>query len=126
MNTLVDATRGDVTTYGDAHYADNYLTPGSTYDRNPAPESGAFYARIRHERYLNGQTQAQGITSCPTLSPGQVLKVTGGYEVADVFAQGVVITAMHTCARDKDFALILTASRTAPILASALNQAHAR
>lgn len=107
MNTLVDATREDVTTYGDAyHWADNYLTPGSTYDRNPAPESGAFYARLRHERYLNGQTRAQGITSCPTLSPGQVLKVTGGYEVADVFAQGVVITAMHTYARrDKDFAV---------------------
>ncbi|MEH3828360.1 type VI secretion system tip protein VgrG, partial [Enterobacter roggenkampii] len=107
MNTLVDATRGDVTTYGDAyHWADNYLTPGSTYDRNPAPESGAFYARLRHERYLNGQTRAHGITSCPTLSPGQVLKVTGGYEVADVFAQGVVITAMHTYARrDKDFAV---------------------
>lgn len=105
MNTLVDATRGDATTYGDAyHYADNYLTPGSTYDRNPAPESGAFYARIRHERYLNGQTQTRAITSCPTLSPGQVLKVTGGYEVAEVFAQGVVVTAMHSHARrDEDF-----------------------
>lgn len=105
MNTLVDATRGDVTTYGDAyHWADNYLTPGSAYDRNPAPESGAFYARIRHERYLNGQTQTRAITSCPTLSPGQVLKVTGGYEVADVFAQGVVITTMHSHARrDEDF-----------------------
>ncbi|HAT1623090.1 TPA: type VI secretion system tip protein VgrG, partial [Raoultella planticola] len=53
MNTQVDATRGDRTTYGDAyHYADNYLTQGSAYDRHPAPESGAFYARIRHERYL--------------------------------------------------------------------------
>jgi type VI secretion system secreted protein VgrG len=105
MNTQVDATRGDTTTYGDAyHYADNYLTPGSTYDRNPAPESGAFYARLRHERYLNGQTQTRGITSCPTLSPGQVLKVTGGYEVAEVFSQGVVVTAMQTHARrDKDF-----------------------
>lgn len=105
MNTLVDATRGDNTTYGEAyHYADNYLTQGSAYDRNPAPESGVFYARIRHERYLNGQTQIHAITSCPTLSPGQVLKVTGGYEVADVFAQGVVITAMHSHARrDEDF-----------------------
>ncbi len=105
MNTQVDATRGDSTTYGDAyHYADNYLTPGSVYDRNPAPESGAFYARIRHERYLNGQTQTHAITSCPTLSPGQVLKVTGGYEVAEVFSKGVVITAMHTHARrDEDF-----------------------
>lgn len=105
MNTRVDATRGDSTTYGDAyHYADNYLTPGSAYDRNPAPESGAFFARIRHERYLNGQTRTRAITSCPTLSPGQVLKVTGGHEVAEVFAQGVVITAMHSHARrDEDF-----------------------
>ncbi|MBY6293745.1 type VI secretion system tip protein VgrG, partial [Enterobacter bugandensis] len=107
MNTLVDVTRGDATTYGEAyHYADNYLTPGSAYERNPAPESGAFYARIRHERYLNGQTRTRAITSSPALSPGMLLKVTGGYEVAEVFAQGVVITAMQTHARrDEDFSL---------------------
>ncbi|EPN2804844.1 type VI secretion system Vgr family protein [Serratia marcescens] len=105
MDTQVDASRGDATTYGDAyHYADNYLTPGSTYDNNPAPESGAFYARIHHERYLNGQTQTQAITSCPTLSPGMRLNVTGGDDVAEVFAHGVVITAMHSQARrDRDF-----------------------
>ncbi|EOG9377204.1 type VI secretion system tip protein VgrG, partial [Enterobacter hormaechei] len=105
MNTLVDATRGDVTTYGEAyHWADNYLTPGSAYDRNPAAESGAFYARIRHERYLNGQTQTVAFTSCPALSPGMLLIVTGGYEVAEVFAQGVVVTAIHSHAqRDADF-----------------------
>ncbi len=72
MHTLVDATRGDTTTYGEAyHWADNYLTAGNSHDRNPAPESGAFYARIRHERYLNGQTQTRAVTSCPTFSPGQ-------------------------------------------------------
>ncbi|WP_017892325.1 type VI secretion system Vgr family protein [Serratia sp. S4] len=105
MNTQVDATRGDSTTYGEAyHYADNYLTQGSTYDPNPAPESGAFYARVRHERYLNGQTQLSAITSCPILAPGQVLKVTGGYEVAEAFSQGVFITGMKSAARrDKDF-----------------------
>lgn len=105
MNTQVDATRGDSTTYGEAyHYADNYLTQGSTYDPNPAPESGAFYARVRHERYLNGQTQLSAITSCPILAPGQVLKVTGGYEVAEAFNQGVLITGMKSAARrDKDF-----------------------
>ncbi|HHT3063878.1 TPA: type VI secretion system Vgr family protein [Klebsiella michiganensis] len=105
MNTLVDATRGDATTYGDAyHWADNYLTAGTSHDRNPAPESGAFYARIRHERYLNGQTQTRAFTSCPTLSPGMLLKVTGGDEVAEVFAHGVVVTAMHSHARrDEDF-----------------------
>ncbi|MEP8992082.1 type VI secretion system tip protein VgrG [Enterobacter hormaechei] len=105
MNTQVDATRGDATTYGDAyHWADNYLTAGTSHDRNPAAESGAFYARIRHERYLNGQTQTVAFTSCPVISPGMLLKVTGGYEVADVFAQGVVVTAMHSHAqRDEDF-----------------------
>lgn len=105
MNTRVDATGGDATTCGEAyHYGDNYLTQGSAYDRNPAPESGAFYARIRHERYLNGQTRTQAITSCPTLFPGQVLKVAGGYEVDEVFSKGVVITGMRTHARrDKDF-----------------------
>ena len=105
MNTRVDATGGDTTTYGEAyHWADNYLTPGSAYDRNPAAESGAFYARIRHERYLNDQTQTVAFTSCPKLSPSMLLKVTGGYEVADVFAQGVVVTAMHSHAqRDADF-----------------------
>ncbi|KTS36534.1 type VI secretion system Vgr family protein [Pantoea dispersa] len=105
MNTEVDVTRGDATTCGDAyHWGDNYLTQGNAYDRNPAAESGAFYARIRHERYLNGQTRTHAITSCPTLSPGQVLNVTGGYEVAEVFAQGVVITAMRSHARrDRDF-----------------------
>ena len=105
MNTQVDVTRGDTTTYGDAyHYADNYLAPGSKYDRYPAPESGTFYARIRHERYLNGQTQTCAITSCPTLFPGQVLNVTGGHEVAEAFSKGVLITAMKTHARrDQDF-----------------------
>ncbi|MCK6741247.1 type VI secretion system Vgr family protein [Enterobacter cloacae] len=105
MNARVDATGGDTTTCGEAyHYGDNYLTQGSAYDRNPVPESGSFYARIRHERYLNGQTKTRAFTSCPVLSPGQVVKVTGGYEVADVFAQGVVVTAMHSHARrDEDF-----------------------
>ena len=105
MNTRVDATGGDTTTYGEAyHWADNYLTPGSAYDRNPAAETGAFYSRIRHERYLNGQTKTRAFTSCPVLSPGMLLKVTGGHEVAEVFAQGVVVTAMHSHARrDADF-----------------------
>ncbi len=109
MNAQVDVTRGDTTTYGE-HYrwADNYLTPGSAYNPTPAPESGVFYARMRHERYLNGQTQVQAVTSSPMLSPGKVLTVTGGYEVAEVFAQGVVITAMTSHARrDRNFVVNL-------------------
>lgn len=105
MSAQVDVTRGETTTFGEAyHWGDNYLTAGNVHDRHPAPESGAFYARLRHERYLNGQTRMQGTTSCPTLCPGQVLKVTGGEEVAGEFADGVLITAMHSHARrDADF-----------------------
>ena len=105
MSAQVDVTRGETTTFGEAyHWGDNYLTAGNAHDRHPAPESGAFYARLRHERYLNGQTRMQATTSCPTLCPGQVLKVTGGEEVAREFADGVLITAMHSHARrDADF-----------------------
>ncbi|HBT4806356.1 TPA: type VI secretion system tip protein VgrG [Klebsiella variicola] len=107
MSAQVDVTRGETTTFGEAyHWGDNYLTAGNAHDRHPAPESGAFYARLRHERYLNGQTRMQATTSCPTLCPGQVLKVTGGEEVAGEFAHGVLITAMHSHARrDADFAV---------------------
>lgn len=107
MSAQVDVTRGETTTFGEAyHWGDNYLTAGNVHDRHPAPESGAFYARLRHERYLNGQTRMQATTSCPTLCPGQVLKVTGGEEVAGEFADGVLVTAMHSHARrDADFAV---------------------
>lgn len=107
MNAQVDVTRGETTTFGEAyHWGDNYLTAGNVHDRHPAPESVAFYARLRHERYLNGQTRMQATTSCPTLCPGQVLKVTGGEEVAGEFADGVLVTAMHSHARrDADFAV---------------------
>lgn len=105
MNAQVDVTRGETTTFGEAyHWGDNYLTAGNVHDRHPAPESGAFYARLRHERYLNGQTRTQATTSCPTLCPGQVLKVTGGEEVAGEFADGVLVTAMRSHARrDAEF-----------------------
>ncbi|MEZ6877535.1 type VI secretion system Vgr family protein [Enterobacter sp. KBR-315C3_2022] len=110
MNALADVTGGDATTYGEAyHYADNYLTAGGAYDRSPAPETGAFYARLRHERYLNGQTRLSGVTSSPAVAPGQVLTVTGGFEVAEAFARGVVITATESEARrDRDFEVRFT------------------
>jgi len=105
MNLSADVSQGDSTTYGEAyHWGDNYLTPGNSDQRDPEPESGAFYARIRHERYLNGQLQLDGETNCATLAPGQELKVTGGEEVVDSFRQGVVVTRLHSRARrDRSF-----------------------
>lgn len=111
LNSSADITRGDATTYGEAyHYADNYLTAGSE-GRNPAPESGAFYARIHHERYLNGQTQLTGLTNCATLTPGQEMKVTGGGEgIPDAFVKGAVITAFTSSARrDSSFEISFSA-----------------
>lgn len=105
MNISADVSQGDDMTYGEAYrWADNYLTPGNVHQRDPEPESGAFYARIRHELYLNDQTRLNSETNCATLCPGQELKVTGGEEVTDTFRQGVVITGNHSRARrDRSF-----------------------
>ena len=111
MSQSADVTSGDVTTYGEAyHWADNYQAPGSDGQRNPEPESGAFYARLRHERYLNDQTRLSGRTSSAALAPGRELKVTGGAEVTEVFRQGVVITGIHSRARrDRSYEVAFTA-----------------
>ena len=105
MSLSIDVSRGDSTTYGEAyHWGDNYLTPGDSHPRDPAPESGAFYARLRHERYLNDQTRLSGKSSCATLAPGQELKVSGGEEVTGTFREGVMITHLHSRARrDRSF-----------------------
>ncbi len=108
MNTKADVTRGDSTTYGEAyHWGDNYLTPGDSYALNPQPESGMFYTRLRHERYLNAQTQLAGQTACCTLFPGQVLRVTGGHEVSELYAKGVLVTRIISGA-SRDKALVVS------------------
>ncbi|MTH48264.1 type VI secretion system Vgr family protein [Intestinirhabdus alba] len=107
MSLSIDATRGgDTTTYGEAyHWAENYLRPGKGERHDPKPESGAFYARLRHERYLNSQTSLSGITNCAALTPGQVLKVNGAQAVTEAsFHQGVAIVSIHSSARrDRSF-----------------------
>ncbi|EIT19879.1 type VI secretion system tip protein VgrG, partial [Yersinia pestis] len=98
MTAGADITRGDTTTYGEAyHYADNYLTAGSE-GREPESESGAFYARLRHERYLNNQARFAGVANAAALSPGQELKVTGN-DVPAQFGKGVIVTRITSHAR---------------------------
>lgn len=101
-----DATGGDNTTYGEAyHYADNFLQKGD----KAAAESGAFYARIRHERYLNGQAILSGLSTSSLLMPGQEIKVQGD-DAPAVFCKGVLITGMTaSAARDRSFELTFTA-----------------
>ncbi|WP_337264493.1 MULTISPECIES: type VI secretion system Vgr family protein [unclassified Serratia (in: enterobacteria)] len=110
MDAEVDVSRGDKTTYGEAyHYADNYLTLGDQYAQEPDPESGVFYARLRHERYLNQQTQLSGMTTSASLTPGQELKVVGA-DAPAVFQKGAVITGIRSqAARDKSYEVAFTA-----------------
>ncbi|MBD9518263.1 type VI secretion system tip protein VgrG, partial [Pseudomonas sp. PDM22] len=64
-------------------------------------ESGYFYARLAHERYLNERTRLTGHTSSPALLPGQILKLDG---VDKHFAPGAVIVRLHSsAARDRSF-----------------------
>lgn len=98
----VDQTRGAKTTYGEAYlYAEPYRVLGDPIlqDEDLQSESGYFYARLRHERYLNGQTQLSGVSSSATLAPGQQLNITGGAPRA--FASRAVIIQLTTrAARD--------------------------
>ena len=101
----IDQSRGATTTYGEAyHYAEPYTSLGDRLDQDEdlQSESGYFYARLRHERYLNGQTQLSGVSSSATLAPGQVLKVSG--DAPQAFTPGAVITGLTTkAARDQSF-----------------------
>ncbi len=106
MTEQHDATGGDNTTYGEAyHYADNFLQKGD----KEAAESGAFYARIRHERYLNEQAILKGQSTSSLLMPGLEIKVQGD-DAPAVFRKGVLITGVTaSAARDRSYELPFTA-----------------
>ena len=106
MTEQHDATGGDNTTYGEAYYyADNFLQKGD----KEAAESGAFYARIRHERYLNEQAILKGQSTSSLLMPGLEIKVQGD-DAPAVFRKGVLITGVTaSAARDRSYELTFTA-----------------
>ncbi|HAN5220796.1 type VI secretion system Vgr family protein [Escherichia coli] len=106
MTEQHDATGGDNTTYGEAyHYADNFLQKGD----KEAAESGAFYARIRHERYLNKQAILKGQSTSSLLMPGLEIRVQGD-DAPAVFRKGVLITGVTaSAARDRSYELTFTA-----------------
>ena len=101
----VDHSRRNPTLYGEAHhYAEPYRELGHRFDRDEhlACESGFFFARLAHERYLNNHTRLSGVSSSAALATAQVLTITGGAPQA--FANGVVITRLTTrAARDASF-----------------------
>ncbi|XXD08726.1 type VI secretion system Vgr family protein [Klebsiella sp. R445] len=72
-----DMTRGDGdgVTYGDVyHYRPRHLERGDKI--TPSAETGNFWARLEHERFLSRQTTISGSSNDATLSPAQVLTIT--------------------------------------------------
>ncbi|MCH9294612.1 DUF2345 domain-containing protein, partial [Klebsiella quasipneumoniae] len=72
------------------HYAEPFLTAGDT----ESTESGAYFARLRHERILNAQYRVSGHSSSLHLAPGQVLETDG--TLPDAVREGIVITTVRT------------------------------
>ena len=70
-------TRGDGegNTYGDVyHYRPRHLERGDKI--TPPAETGNFWARLEHERFLSTQTTVTGSSTDHTLGPAQVLTIT--------------------------------------------------
>lgn len=72
-----DMTRGDGdgVTYGDVyHYLPRHLERGDKI--SPTAETGNFWARLEHERFLSSQTAISGCSNDALLSPAQVLTIS--------------------------------------------------
>ncbi|ELY4677545.1 type VI secretion system tip protein VgrG [Cronobacter turicensis] len=77
LSAPADMTRGDGegVTYGDVyHYRPHHQENGDKID--PAAETGNFWARLEHERFLSRQTGISGSSTDATLAPAQVLTIT--------------------------------------------------
>lgn len=85
-----------ITTGETYHYAEPFLTEGDT----ESTETGAYFARLRHERLLNAQYTVSGHTSSPHLAPGQVLETDAC--LPDVVKEGIVITTVRASGSRKD------------------------
>ncbi|EOT1255649.1 type VI secretion system Vgr family protein [Cronobacter sakazakii] len=94
------AVRSEAVTTGEHYrYGDIYQEEGDEHDPEPATESGAFYARIDHERELNKSVRLHLFSNAPHLAPGQVLEPQG--DVITALKNGVLMTLlMYRGARD--------------------------
>lgn len=97
---VLQSARADITggegeemRYGEVyHYKPRHLETGDAFD--PAPETGNFWARLDHERFLAEQTLITGFSTDAGLRPGQVLTITDSSipsTLPDVQQQPVVV-----------------------------------
>ncbi|ECG8635778.1 type VI secretion system tip protein VgrG, partial [Salmonella enterica subsp. arizonae] len=101
--TPMDATvsvRNDAVTTGEHYrYAAPYRVAGDDASPEPETESGAFYARIHHERELNRSARIHLFSNAAHLTPGQVLEPQG--DAITALKEGVILTQVtYRGARD--------------------------
>ncbi|WP_404346939.1 type VI secretion system Vgr family protein [Enterobacter hormaechei] len=93
-STPMDATvsvRNEAVTTGEHYrYAAPYRDAGDDASPEPETESGAFYARLHHERELNKSARIHLFSNASHLTPGQVLEPQG--DVITALKEGVVLT----------------------------------
>jgi len=99
LSSRADMTRGDGDgiTYGEVYqYQARHLTRGDA--TTPAPESGNFWARLEHERFLAAQTQLQGSSTDASMRLLEVLTVIDSdipSSLPSVWQTPVVITGLR-------------------------------
>ncbi|HDU2919259.1 TPA: type VI secretion system tip protein VgrG [Klebsiella pneumoniae] len=90
MDATVSVGSDAVTTGEHYRYAAPYREAGDDASPEPETESGAFYARLHHERELNKSARIHLFSNAAHLTPGQVLEPQG--DVITALEEGVVLT----------------------------------
>lgn len=106
-----DMTRGDGNgvTYGEVyHYLPRHLERGDKI--TPSAETGNFWARLEHERFLSGQTIISGCSNDALLSPAQVLTISESVVPPTLPSEtdnGIIITRTGYIASRKDALIVM-------------------
>ncbi|MBV8045260.1 type VI secretion system Vgr family protein [Pluralibacter sp.] len=106
-----DMTRGDGdgVTYGEVyHYLPRHLERGDKI--TPTAETGNFWARLEHERFLSGQTTISGCSNDALLSPAQVLTISERVVPPTLPSEtdnGIIITRTGYMASRKDALIVM-------------------
>ncbi|ECR8417799.1 type VI secretion system tip protein VgrG [Salmonella enterica] len=90
MDATVSVRSDAVTTGVHYRYTAPYRDAGDDTSPEPETESGAFYARIHHERELSRSARIHLFSNTAHLTPGQVLEPQG--DVITALKEGVILT----------------------------------
>ncbi|EQB1502234.1 type VI secretion system Vgr family protein [Enterobacter asburiae] len=106
-----DMTRGDGdgVTYGEVyHYLPRHFERGDNI--TPSAETGNFWARLEHERFLSGQTTISGCSNDALLSPAQVLTISERVVPPTLPSEtdnGIIVTRTDYIASRKDALIVM-------------------